>query len=478
MESIVQAVLEKSIDNPDKIAIATGIKKITYRELSELIISFATCLKEKGIKKGSRIIIEAVELTSFFAAYLGCQLAGVIAIPIERNISIYQLQNVMELTKPALVFFKSNGEKYNDYFGVIPENKIRYPKGNVVSTIASTTGTTGDSVLVTHTNKSMLATVQNLVNGINITEKTVLFTNVPFDLSAGYRRVLATLFVGATAVITYKPLKDELLLDFFKEYNINSVTLLNIDLNYIFSIKNEELLSRFSFLDFVETVAGSITSCDIHAFRAKFPNVTLYNVYGTTESGCLLINNTTDNPMENCLGKPSCNTEIKIIDENGKQVTTAGKYGYIAVKGDMNMQGYYRKKTLSESVMIDEHIIISDIIYFDENGYYYFVSRVGDIIDVSGRKVIPAEIENVAIEYDTIIDCACSSEEDNALGQIPVLYVVCKDKDYNIDKIKEYLKNNLEDYKVPKKIFRVKKIPRTSNGKILRRSLPTAQRIN
>lgn len=304
MESIVQAVLENCKAMPQKIAIATGIKKITYKEFGELILGFANSLKLRGIKKGSRIIIEAVDLTSFFAAYLGCQLAGMIVIPVERNISIYKLQDIMKTSKPSLVFFKDNGEKYSEFFSQNISYRPKFPKADTVATIASTTGTTGDSVLVTHTNKSMLATVQNLVNGINITEKTVLFTNVPFDLSAGYRRVLATLFVGATAVITYKPLKDELLLDFFKEYNINSVSLLNIDLNYIFNIKNEELLSRFRFLDFVETVAGSITSRDINTFRAKFPNVTLYNVYGTTESGCLLVNNTTDNPMENCLGKP------------------------------------------------------------------------------------------------------------------------------------------------------------------------------
>ncbi len=477
MDSIVQAVLEYSKQKPEKIAMATAQKKITYKELSEKIVSFAASLKARGIKKGSRIAVEAVDLTSFFAACLGCHLAGMIAVPIERNISIYKLQDILKTTKPSLVFYKNTGEKYSDFFGNVPDSKIRYPKGEKVSTIVSTTGTTGNPVLVTHTNNSTVATIENLVNGINITEDTVIFSNVPFDLSAGYRRVFATLYVGATAIITYKPLSEELLLEFFKEYGINSITLLNIDMNFIYGIENEELKGYMNSVRFVETVAGSITSLDIRKFRSAYPNITLYNVYGTTESGCLLINNTIENPQDGCLGKPACNAEIRIIDENGNQVTTPGKYGYISVKGNMNMSGYYRKKTLTESVMPDDYILINDIVYFDEQGFYYFVSRVGDIIDVSGHKVVPSEIERVAVMYDGVKDCACTSEDDHISGQKPVLYIECSEKDFDIEKLKEYLENNLEDYKVPQKIVKVQKIPRTATGKILRKSLPSAKKI-
>lgn len=477
MDSIVKAVLENSELYPEKIAVATAQKKITYKELRKKILSFAASLKMHEIKKGSRIAVEAVDLPSFFAACLGCHLAGMISVPIERNISIYKLQDILKATKPSLVFYKNTGEKYSEFFGNTSDFKIRYPKADKVSSVVSTTGTTGNPVLVEHTNRSSAAAIENLVSGINIKEDTVLFSNVPFDLSAGYRRVLAALCVGATAVITYKPLNEEFLLEFFKEYNVNSISLLNTDMNFILDIKNEELKKYLCSVRFVETVAGSLSSVDICKFKSLYSNVTLYNVYGTTESGCLLINNTIENSADGCIGRPACNVEIKIVDENGEEITSPEKYGYICVKGDMNMAGYYRKKTLTEKVMNNGYITISDIAYFDEQGYYYFVSRVGDIIHIGGHKVVPLEIEKIASLFDGIDDCACGAEEDLKSGQIPVLYVKCQSKDFDINRLRDYLKNNLEEYKMPQKIVKVDKIPRTATGKVLRRLLPIAKKI-
>ena len=455
MNSIVQAVLEHAKKKPDKIAMATAQKKVTYKELGDKIVSFAMTLKERGIKKGNRIAVEAVDLTSFFAACLGCHLVGAIAVPIERNVSIYKLQDIIKATKPTLIFFKNHGEKYNDFFSKKNVINFRFPKSNTISSIVSTTGTTGKPSLVIHTNRSDVATIENLSKGIDINEDSVMFSNVPFDLSAGYRRVFATLFVGATAIITYKPLSEELLLQFFKEYDVNCISLLNIDIEFLVGTKSEELKEFLKCVNFVETVAGSISSNDINKFRNAFPNVKLYNVYGATESGCLLVNNASENPVDNCIGKPTCNTTLKIIDENGDEVLKAGKYGYLAVKGDMNMTGYYRKKILTESVMRDDYILINDIVYFDEQGYYYFVSRVGDIIYVGGHKIVPNDIEEVCSSFSGVIDCACAARDNK-----PVIYVECED-DFSFEKFREFLGENLEEYKVPQKIIRVEKIPRT-----------------
>lgn len=471
MDSIVQAVLENSKLRPDKIAMATALKKITYGELNHKILSFAASLKERGIKKGSRIALEAVDLPHFFAACLGCQLAGMIVVPIERNISIYKLQDLLKVTKPVLVFFKNTGEKYSDFFNNAHLEKVLYPKADKISSIVPTTGTTGTPVLVEHTNRSTVATIENIAKGIDMKEDTVIFSNVPFYLSAGYRRVLATLYVGATAVITYKPLNEEFLLNIFEKYGVNSLTLLHFDINFLLEIQNEKLKYYIHSVRFVETVSGSISSLDIRQFHRIYPNVTLYNVYGTTESGCLLINNALDNSADCCLGYPACHAEIKVIDENGEVVTTPGKYGYISVKGSMNMAGYYRKKNLTETVMQDGYVTIHDIVYFDEQGCYYFVSRVGDIMDIGGHKVIPYEIERVAALYSGINDCACAAEENSEAGQMPILYIESKDKDLDMDRFNEYLANNLEEYKIPKRIVKINKIPRTSTGKILRKSL-------
>ncbi len=472
MKSILAEFFKHAQATPEKIAIVTKISKTTYKEVADKSRIFAENLKARGVKKGNRVVIEAVDLPMFFTAYLGCMLAGAVAVPIEKNISIYKLQEILKATRPSLVFYKNSGESYKEFFkGDVPQGKIKFPKEDAVSTIVSTTGTTGNHVFVTHTNKSMLSTIENLCSGVGIDKDSVMFSDVPFWLSAGYRRVLATLYKGATAVITYKPLEEDLLLEFFEEYGINCLCLAYSKLNFLLRTLNPALEKKINNCKYVETVSGSLSSAEIVAFRKKYPDCTLFNMYGATEAGCVLINDATENSADKCLGKPSINAEVFIVDENGNRVATCGEYGYIASRGDMVMQGYYRKKALTDSVLKDGTFISSDIGYFDEDGYFYFVSRVGDIIEMDGHKIIPTEIEEVAMGIDIIIDCACVGHKSDIHGQVPALYVCCDEGKFDEMKIRDALDKSLEDYKVPSKIILIDKIPKTLSGKIMRKHL-------
>lgn len=472
MQSIVEAVFENSKVFPEKAGIIYNDTAISYKELAEKIKSFAFHLKKKKIPKGSRIMLEADDLISFFCAFLGCQLHGCIAIPFEKNISIYKFQDIFQVTKPKLVFMKNNGEDYQDYFHVdTPLPTVSsFPKYDAVSTIVSTTGTTGNPSLVTHTNRSMIATVENLSDGININSDIVLFTNIPFALASGYRRVMAVLFNGATAVITHDRFSLENISHCNMKYHLTHLALISSDLTILCNTPQSE--NMLDGIHCIESVTGGLPEGVITRFYQKFPDITLYSVYGTTESGCILFNNTKENFSEDCLGKPSIHAQISLIDENGNEITTPGKYGHVAVSGSMNMQGYFRKKDMTEQVMYGDKLLLNDIAYFDENGYYYFVSRVGDIINIGGRKITPSDIENIALKYEKVKDCACVAKNDISYGQIPVLFVQYKDGcTPDTDELLAFLKNELEDYRIPGQIIPIKKIPRTATGKLMRKSL-------
>ena len=472
MQSIVEAVIENSNLYPNKSAIIYEDSAINYEDLAKKIKAFAFSLKSKKISKGSRIMIEADNLISYFCAFLGCQLYGCIVVPIEKNISIYKFQDIFKATKPKLVFMKNNGEDYNDFLQYDQDVSVNIglPKYDTVCSIASTTGTTGKPSLVTHTNRSMVATVENLSNGIGIDSNTVLFTNIPFDLASGYRRVMATLFRGGTVVTTHKAFSVDIVSDFNTKYHLSHNSLISYDLSLL--CKSADSDYNLEGIQYIESATGELPEDIITRFYRKFPNMVLYNVYGTTESGCILINNTRENYSVECLGKPSCNARICLIDENGTEITQSGKYGYVAVSGSMNMQGYYRKKDLTEQVTFGDKLVLNDIAYFDEDGYFYFVSRVGDIINVGGHKVTPSDVEKIALNFENIQDCACTAKDDPRYGQIPVLFVQFKEGyDEDTDKLETYLKKKLENYRIPKKIIPIKKIPRTATGKLMRKSL-------
>lgn len=469
MESIVQAFFENSEIYAQKTAIVFEGKEVSFSSLAKRVKVFASALKKRSIKKGNKVLIEADNLIDFFTAFLGCMLIGAVVVPIEKNISIYRLQEIMLATKPSFVFMKNNGESYKAFLnGEDTFKKIAFPKPESDSAIVSTTGTTGNPVLVCHTNKSMLACAQNLAFGVGIDETTVLYTNIAFNLAAGFRRVLCALSVGATSVVSNKDLDLSRLCEDIVKYDINHLAFVSANLSYLLSDPN--YFAHFSNIKTVEAVTGVLPYSTVLGFKTLLPNITLFNVYGATEAGCVLVNDTSKNFSEGCIGKPSKNATVYLVDENENIITSSGKYGYIAVKGDMNMKGYYKKKALTDKVMKGDVLALNDIAYFDENGYFYFVSRVGEIINVDGRKVIPSEIEQVAAQAQGVLDCACVAKEDKHLGQVPALYVVC-DKGFDEEKLKSFLYENLESYRVPRTIIIIDKIPRTPTGKIMRKSL-------
>ncbi len=477
MNSIVQAVFEHSLAIPEKTAIIVDDKKISYRELAEKAAIFSNALKSHSVRKGQRIAIETRDLIAYFTAFLGCQLSNAIAVPIEEHISSNKLQDILKSVKPVLVFMQNDGESYRDFLTAHgPCGKITYPKGDATAAIIATTGTTGKPVLVTHTNKSILSEAQNLSAGTGITRDTILFSNVPHNLALGYRRVFAALYMGATAVLTHKPSSPELFASCIEKFHVSHLSLVYSNINMLLDIQDPALSEALHRLSTIEIIAGSIALLLIHSLCREYPHATLYNVYGATESGCILINNVSQNPVENCLGKTALNAQISIIDENGVRIETPRQYGYIAVKGSMNMSGYYHKKALTAKIMHDDYIILNDIGYFDEDGFYYFVSRVGEIINAGEHKVIPGDIERVVSGYEGIADCACAILTTKDSIQVPILYIVCSADDFAMEELKDYLAQHLESYKLPAKIICLDKIPRTATGKILRKSLAISEK--
>lgn len=472
MESLVQAILENSVQNPDKPALIVEKKELTYRELANKVTVFAASLKAKKVKKGSRIIIETHDLHSFYCAFLGCHLAGCIAVPTEQDISIYKLHELLKAVKPVLIFWKDHGENYEDYFAGAGLKKITLPKEENEAAIVSTTGTTGNPALVSHTNRSMLAETQNLCVGTKITEDTVLFTNISAHMAAGYRRVFAALYAGGTAVVTSEPVTLHMMGEYSKKYKINHLSLISTDIRILTEEAGSDKTEKLDGIKYAESATSTLYYDTVLKFHSMFPHITLFNVYGATESGCVLINNTLENFNSGCIGKPTCNAEVFVVDENGERIETPGKYGYVAARGAMNMKCYYRKKALTDKVFQGDTIIINDIVYFDENGDFYFVSRVGDVINVKGQKIIPSEIEKEAMNFGGIKECACVAKDDEQKGQVPVLYIVCEDEaSFDFDKLKEYLKENLESYRVPQSIIPIEKMPCTATGKIMRKHL-------
>ena len=127
-----------------------------------------------------------------------------------------------------------------------------------------------------------------------------------------------------------------------------------------------------------------------------------------------------------------------------------------------------RKNT--EKVLKNGYYITQDIVYKDEDNFFHLLGRQSDIISIGGLKIAPDEIEDIIKQYPGIVDCACVGKNNDIAGQVPVLFIVVNDK-YNGAGMHDFIKVNLEPYKSPKEIHIIEEIPKTFNGKTLRRKL-------
>ena len=136
------------------------------------------------------------------------------------------------------------------------------------------------------------------------------------------------------------------------------------------------------------------------------------------------------------------------------------------------MVGYFKDEALSQSILHQGYIRTEDMAYMDEEGMICLLGRQSDVIVTGGNKIAPSEIEDAAGRYEGIEECACVPIKSDLLGQEPKLFVVMKEGyTFDSEKIYQFLKGSLENYKVPKIIVEIEKLPRTYNGKVLKREL-------
>jgi long-chain acyl-CoA synthetase len=178
------------------------------------------------------------------------------------------------------------------------------------------------------------------------------------------------------------------------------------------------------------------------------------------------------------VGMPIPDTEVRIVDiEDYTKILSIGEAGEIIIKGPQVMKGYWNKPEATENQIKDRWLLTGDIGQMDEDGYFYIVDRKKDMINVSGFKVYPRELEDVLFEHEAIENAAVIGVPDpNIPGSEKVkAYIVLKDgykESEEIEaEIKEFCRKEVAPYKVPKFIEFRKELPETLVGKVLRKDL-------
>ena len=477
---------------PEKEAIIDRNIKYTYAQLVEKVEVIASYLYYRGIRSGERVLIRAVGRTEYVICFLAIQYLGAVSIPVDRMTNQDNLLNMIRKTK-AKLFLNSTKKEYPGINSIcyadlfvkaqelhnfkIPD--IQKTEDTDICEIIFTTGTTGAPKGAMHNRKAIITNTWNTINGIGMKENDIVLLSLPLSHSFGLRVMRAGLVLGATLIVQEGASFAKETVKNISRYSCTGLACVASSMKIMIEELGESVAAEsFGSLRYIEFSAGAVEK-KFREFLVKLlPNTEIHNTWGCTEAGgCFFINLSSETEKMESMGRALDTVQAKIVDYEGAEIVQTGPYasGKLAIKGEMLMSGYCGEERLEEDLLKNDWMITNDIVWKDNDEYFYMLGRCDDIINIGGEKVAPQEIENVAMEIQGIAECACLGVEDiyGHMGEIPILFVRKEKKCVATWKkeMTELLNLRLAQHKVPKEIVEIEYLPRNTMGKIDRKEL-------
>ena len=340
-----------------------------------------------------------------------------------------------------------------------------------VACLQYTGGTTGVSkgAMLTHTNILMnmeqtMELIPNLDKG-----KEVALTALPlYHIFAFTVNFLGFYSIGAHNILIPNPRPLSNLKRAFENYKITWMS----GVNTLFNGLNGEVWFQDTppkHLKFASAGGMALQSVVAERWEAVTGKSVLEG-YGLTESSPVLTFNPFGKTRLNSIGVPLPSTDLKCVDEDGKDVPQ-GEPGELIAKGPQIMKGYWNKPEETAKTIQNGWLLTGDIGLMDEDGYFRVVDRKKDMILVSGFNVYPNEIEDVIAAHPGVEEVAVIGVPDGASGEAVKAFIVKRDETLNKDAVRAYCKEHLTAYKVPKTVEFREELPKSNVGKILRKDL-------
>lgn len=506
---VVDEVAKKS---PDKLAMIhvsadKKEKRFTFGDIKRYSNKTANYFESLGIQKGDRVLVVLKRHYQFWFTIIALHKIGAIIIPATnllmehdfdyrfkaagvkaivctghgevasqaeaaaKNCPELEIKIMANGTKDGWENFDEQIEKFSDVY----ERKADSACGEEPMLMFFTSGTTGYPKIAMHNHKYPL--------GHFITAKywhRVTLGELHFTISdTGWGKALWGKLYGQwmceTAVFVYdfdKFHADDIL-PMFKKYNIT--TFCAPPTMYRFFIKEDLSKYDLSSLKY-STVAGEALNPEVYNKWLEITGLKLMEGFGQTETTLTVANLYGMTPKPGSMGKPSPLYDVDIVDPSGNSVKP-GETGEIVIRTDKKkpcgiFMGYYRDEEKTKQAWHDGLYHTGDTAWKDEDGYFWYVGRVDDLIKSSGYRIGPFEIESVIMELPYVLECAVTAAPDEIRGQVVKASIVLVRGKQASDELKKeiqtYVKEHTAPYKYPRIVEFLDELPKTISGKIRR----------
>lgn len=484
-QSVIEAIAHHAAHSPDKLCLADDSGRVTYREYADRILRCAGALTAAGIAPGDTLVAEACQTIEYLALQQALQLIGAIFVPVEHNCAPDKIRSFAQRCGAKAVVSCKEGDfspaRGWTYASLVPQAEAAapyapaaLPKREDVCEILFSTGTTGKEKGITLTHGNNIALAENVIHGVEMEPDNVELIPSPMNHSHGLRRYYANMVNGSTVILLGSLMNVKRFFSDLDEFGVNSMDLVPTALSVLLKLSKNKLADYRDRLRYIQFGAAPMMEADQQKIRELLPHTRLYNFYGSTESGCICIYDfNRPDDKKHCIGRPAYNADIFIVDDDRNPIaSSAARTGLLASRGPMNMLGYWQDPEETGSVLVNGVVYSNDVAYFDEDGDIILLGRKGDVINVGGNKVSPEEIENLCKAIPGVADCGVIPVADPYKGNVPKLYVQMEPgQPFDPKAIRARLSDGLEPYKVPAFIEEIDKIPRSYNGKLLRKDL-------
>jgi long-chain acyl-CoA synthetase len=240
------------------------------------------------------------------------------------------------------------------------------------------------------------------------------------------------------------------------------------------ALANHPDIKGVDFSNVVFCVSGGMATQEVVARRWKeITGKPIIEGYGLSETSPVVCSNPLDlEAFSGTIGYPIPSTDLSIRSVETGEPVPVGEHGELCVKGPQVMAGYWQRPDETAKVMTaDGYFRTGDIALLQADGQVKIVDRLKDMVLVSGFNVYPNEVEEILVKHPGVLEAAVIGLPDQGSGEVVAAYVVRTDENLTIDELRDFCRENLTAYKVPKRIDFRETLPKTNVGKVLRRAL-------
>jgi fatty-acyl-CoA synthase len=482
-----------ALRTPNRPAIHDDRGTITFGELQRQTNALAHGLRELGVREGDSIAIFCRDHRGFVEASVAASKLGATLLLLNTSFAGRQIAEVCAAENPRVLIYDQEFSELCAGAAVGRTSVIAWQetpapghqtideliaRGSTASlspprdrgrVVILTSGTTGAPRGASRRQPRSLDPAAAFFSRIPLRARETTLIAAPLFHSWGYGHFTMGLALSSTLVLQRR-FEPEATLAAVAAWRPRALVVVPIMLTRILEL-GPEVISRYDTSSLrVIAVSGSALPGELALHVMDTFGDVLYNLYGTTEVAWATIASPAQlRAAPGTAGTPPYGTQVRLFDEHDAPITAPGQTGRIFARNEMVMDGY---TSGDGKAVIDGLIATGDVGYFDTAGRLFVSGRDDDMIVSGGENVFPREVEDLLAEHPQVADVAVIGVPDDHFGERMRAFVVRSDgSQLSEDAVRDYVRDNLARFKVPRDVVFVDVLPRNATGKILKREL-------